>query len=284
MNQPTVHNPTNFEPSDYDVLDYLDNKRPVYYGQGSKAFEQEVQWWEKDMENTFGTEWRKKVHHCVHCGNGRVRWITAVKHVPTGDVVVFGSDCTQRLGFADKFAFKLAQLQAKAAAIKVRFSLWNKREKFLAANPEFAQAILNLEAPVHAKNSFARDVVSKLGQYGSLSEKQVNAVVASLKRDVEYASQKATGVEEVKGDAPSGRVAVKGVVLSTKVQEGFYGAQLKMLLKLENNSKVWVTVPSKAYVEKGQTLTVTATWTPSQDDKSFAYGSRPVVHSEAASL
>ena len=34
---PTVHNPTNFEPSDYEVVDYLDNKPPVYYGQGIAA-------------------------------------------------------------------------------------------------------------------------------------------------------------------------------------------------------------------------------------------------------
>jgi hypothetical protein len=32
--------------------------------------------------------------------------------------------------------------------------------------------------------------------------------------------------------------------------EGFYGSTLKMLVKLENNSRIWVTVLSKASIER----------------------------------
>lgn len=65
----TVHNPTHFEPKDYEVFDYLDNKRPVYIGEGAEAFADHVAWWEKDMELALGANWRAKIHHCVHCGN-----------------------------------------------------------------------------------------------------------------------------------------------------------------------------------------------------------------------
>jgi len=283
MAQPTVHNPTNFDPQQYDVLDYLDGKRPAYFGQGSEAHDAEVKLWEADFVQYFGADWRSKnVRKCVHCGHNPLRWLTVVKHLLTGDVVVFGADCTKRLDFADQKTFKLAQLQARDAANKVRIKVWNQREAFLKANPVFAAAI----ADYAGSNTFVKDVVAKLGLYGSLSERQVAAVVAAIARDTQKAAQPV--VEEVKGPAPEGRQTVTGVLVSVKLVEGAYGTARKGLLKLANNSKVWLTVPSKSGAERGDTLTVAATFTVSQDDKSFAFGSRPslvsVVKAEAAQV
>jgi vacuolar-type H+-ATPase subunit E/Vma4 len=274
---PTIHNPTHFEPSHYEVVDYLDNKRPVYFGQGIEAFNAEVEDWKAQMTATFGADYAKKIHRCVHCGNGNVRWITATFHEPTGETVVFGSDCTARLGFRNKVQFKLAQIQAKAEAGHARMKVWKARVAFLEANPAIAEAIEQAKNPIHAKNFFVQDVLSKLNQYGSLSVRQVEAVLKSLKRDVETAAAKAVEVTEVKGNAPEGRQTVTGVVLSTKLVEGFYGNTLKALLKLENNSKVWLTVPSKSSFGRGDTVTVTASFEVSKDDPFFAFGKRPVV-------
>jgi hypothetical protein len=271
----TVHNPTHFEPRDYEVEDYLDNRRPQYCGGPAEAHAQEVKWWQEEMVRTFGADYHRKIHRCIHCGNGTVRWITAVRHIPTNEVVVFGSDCTKRLGFADKHAFKLAQLQARADARKVRFTIWNQRQAFLAEHPAIAQALLDIEQPMHAKNTFVKDVLAKLDQYGSLSDRQVEAVVKSLARDVEYAARKTVEATEAKGDAPSGRAEVTGTVLSTKWVETDFGSTQKMLVKIENGARVWVSVPGKETIERGDTITVRATWTPSKDDKSFGFGSRP---------
>ena len=276
MATPTVHNPTHFEPADYEVVDYLDNKRPVYYGQGIEAFEAEVKWWETEMATTFGLDWRRKIHRCVHCGNGRVRWITATRHIPTGDTVVFGSDCTERLGFVNRVAFKLALLKSKAEAGHARLKVWNARVRFLEANPAFATAIEAAKGELHAKNLFVHDVIAKLNQFGSLSERQVAAVLGSLKRDVE----KATAPVEVKGDAPSGRVTVTGTILTTKTVHGDYGSTEKMLLGLPNGARVWLTLPGKARAGRGDTITVTATFEVSRDDKSFGFGKRPTLVSE----
>jgi hypothetical protein len=281
---PTVHNPVNFDPASYEVVDYLDNKRPGYYGQGIEAFEAEVKFWEADMLRVFGEDWRKKVRRCVHCGNGRVRWITATKHLPTGQTVVFGSDCTFRLDFANKQEWKLAVLKSKAEAGHARIKVWNARVKFLEANPAFAAAVEQAKNAVHAKNSFVQDVVGKLNIYGSLSERQVAAVLKSLARDVEVAGQKAVEATEVKGNAPEGRQTVTGVILSTKRVEGFYGVQEKMLVKLENNSRVWTTVPSKADAGRGDTITFTASFEVSKDDKSFGFGKRPTLVSVAKAV
>ena len=274
----TGHNPTNFEPRDYEVWDYLDNHRPQYWlGMPVEAYREEVKAWEADMERALGPDWRKLSHRCVHCGNGSIRWISVVYHFPTKTKVVFGSDCTRRLGFTDKHAFKLAQIQARAEARKVRFTIYAKRAEFLTAHPELKAMSDELADPVHAKNTFAHDVFSKLDKYGDLSDKQVASVVASMKRDHEFAARKAAEAAEVKGDAPSGRCEVSGVVLSVQERETGFGFSLKMLVKLDNNSKVWVTAPRKEDIARGDRLTVRATWEVSNTDRSFAFGARPYI-------
>jgi len=280
----TVHNPTNFNPADYDVLDYLDNRRPAYYGQDVETFAAEVKNWEADMLAVLGDNWRSKIGHCVHCGNGNVRWITAVLHIPTGDRVVFGADCTSRLQFADRMGFKLAQLKSRADAKSARIKVWHQREAFVAAHPAIANVIAVMDEPVHARNAFIHDVIGKLNRYGSLSDAQVNALTGSLARDVEFAARKAAEVTEVKGEAPNGRAVVSGSVLTTKWQSSDYGDTLKMLVKLENNSRVWLTVPGGATIERGDAVTVRATFERKADDPSFAFGKRPflVNHTSAA--
>ena len=269
---PTVHNPTHFDPAQYEVLDYLDGKRPAYFGQGIEAFEAEVKFWEAELAQAFGADWKSQnIRKCVHCGHNPLRWLTVVKYLPTGKTVVFGADCTKRLEFIDQKTFKLAQLQSKDAANKVRIKVWNAREAFLKANPVFAAAV----ASYTGSNTFVKDVVAKLGLYGSLSERQVAAVLSAIARDAQKAQAAVVEAAEVKGPAPEGRQTVTGVILSTKVVEGFYGSTLKMLVKLENNSRVWLTVPSKAAADRGDTITVAATFEVSKDDVSFAFGKRP---------
>jgi hypothetical protein len=284
---PTIHNPTHFEPRDYEVLDYLDNNRPRYFGQGIDAFEAEQAAWHDDMVRTFGADYARKIHHCVHCGNGSVRWITAVRHLPTNEVVTFGAVCTARLGFADKHAFKLAQLQARAKARKVRFTIYTKRAAFLVANPAIADALTHIDEPQHARNLFAKDVLTKLDQYGSLSVAQVAAVISSMTRDSGIAAPRAMEAAEPKGDAPSGRVTVTGTVLSIKTVDGYMPGTTahKMLLKLANASRVWLTCTDSS-ITRGDIVTVTATFEVSPTDKSFAFGKRPanVTFARASSI
>jgi len=273
MTQSTVHNPTNFDPADYEGLDYLDNKRPEYFGGDIEAWKDEIKWWEAELERALGPDWRRKSHRCVHCGNGHIRWITVTRHLPTDETVVFGADCTKRLEFVDKVTFKLAQLQSRDAARKVRIKVWNDRQRYLDAHPEIAEALKAIEEPVHAGNGFVKDVLSKLDTYGYLTERQAAAVVSSLAKDHEFAARRAEQEAEVKGDAPSGRCEVTGVILSLKERETDFGVVTKALVKLANNSKVWFT--ANWDVERGDTITVRATFEVSRDDKSFAFGKRP---------
>src|SRR5262245_20963347 len=87
---PTIHNPTNFEPADYEVRGYYDAKRPEYvFGMPAEGYAEIVRLWEMDMADGFGPDWRSKIYRCTHCGNGHVRWITATTHTPTGEIVTF---------------------------------------------------------------------------------------------------------------------------------------------------------------------------------------------------
>jgi len=278
MAAPTVHNPTNFDPAAYEVEDYLDNCPPEYSGGPVDGFAASRELWKADMIRVLGEDYARKSHRCVHCGNGRVRYITVCLHHPTGDRVVFGADCTARLGFRDRFSFKLAQLKARAEAGHARMKVWRQREAFVAAHPALAQALATLDQPVHARNTFAHDVAGKLNQYGSLSDRQVEALVASLARDVSVEARKAVEATVVRGAAPTGRLTVSGIILSTRVVDGDYGATLKMLVEVTSSrAKVWVTVPRGADVYRGDAVTVTATWTVSKDDVSFAFGKRPIL-------
>lgn len=273
MNAARVHTPSVFDPAQYEIEDYLDNQRPQYAGGPVESYAAEIQCWQADMERVLGSDWQAKAHRCIHCGNTNVRWITAVRYLPTGEMVVFGADCTARLQFRNRNEFKLAQLKrrgdVRAAALKV----WHQVERFLEQNPEIAAARTQIDGPVHAGNAFVQDVLAKLAKYGSLSEKQVAAVKASLARDIERATRREADAQEVRGDAPEGRVEITGEVVALKTQATDFGDTTKALVKLANNAKVWLTACSG--FERGAVVTVRATFKRSATDRSFAFGSRP---------
>ncbi len=295
----TIHHAVNFHPEDYTILDYLDNQPPRWYPpmfcvgmpydqfqqvmeDHRKAHAEAMERWRAEMDSFFPHRRQEQpsIRHCTHCGNGMVRYIVAVRHNPTGQNVVFGSECVARLGFANQNAFKLAQIKSRAEAGHARMKVFAAREKFLADNPAFAAVINNTEElanPVHAKNDFVRDIISKLNQYGSLSEKQVAAVVSSLQRDHEYAARKAAEAAKPKGPVPVGkRVEFAGVIVSSKWQENDFGGCTKILVELDNGARVWMTAPAAlGDVVKGSKHTFRATVEASKDDPSFGFGKRP---------
>lgn len=278
----TIHNPSNFKPEDYEVYDYFDNKFPEYhFGMTVECFEAICNEWRATKARLFPDS--QDIYHCAHCGNGLVRYIVCCLHKPTGKNVVFGDICVARLGFTNHNDFKAAQIRAKAELAHKRIVIYQKYLKTIEKYPALEAAVKNIGNPAHEKNMFAHDVVGKLKTYGELSERQITALVAALKRDEEYAARKATEVPEVVGDAPQGREVVEGVVLCKKLKEGDFGDTFKMLVKLTNNSKVWCTCPSEGLIggsmaiEVGAKIKVRATWTRKLEDKTFAFGKRPYL-------
>jgi hypothetical protein len=272
----TIHNPVNFDPAHYDIVEYFDNKPPEYhFGMSVEAFRAIREIWEKERDLLFPD---RKCYKCVHCGNGNVRYVVCARHNPTNTNVCFGADCAHKLSFANRDELKLAELKAKAELNAKKLRLYSKYQKFLTAHPEIANAEQELSNPVHANNMFVRDVLGKLKMYGELSDRQVTAVINSLKKDHEMAQQRAAAPKPT-APAPEGRVEVEGTVVSIKSKEGYYGGPsvLKMLVVLNTLAKVWVTIPGSISLRKGDLIAVTATFERSKTDEFFAFGKRPVV-------
>ncbi len=84
-----------------------------------------------------------------------------------------------------------------------------------------------------------------------------------------------------------GRVTVTGTVVSLKEYDSGYAGWsgrgtyssivTKMLMELPNGARVFCTRPSGSGINRGDTVTVTATWQRKADDRSFATGKRPIV-------
>jgi hypothetical protein len=308
-NDNNSHSVQNFNPAEYEILDYLDNKPPQYYpGATPYLFELAHEQWKSAIRRYFPTSAcvttgntpqlpEHNIHKCRHCGQTNVRYIVAVKHLPTNTNMVFGDVCVSHLGFPNYQAFRAAQVRARAAQGNSNLRVFQLRERFLQNYPELKEMLESGEIsnPVHDNNSFAKDVLSKLDRYGSLSPRQVESVVASLKRDYEHArlaAQRASEEERRRTTclpAPCGRATVEGKILMVKNYGGngfgFNEVAWKMLVLLTTGAKVFVSVPAGLCNEVGSQLMelrekqvkLTATFKPKDGDPTFAYGKRPIA-------
>jgi hypothetical protein len=287
-----LHNEANFKPEEYEVVAYLDNRPPQFcpfaganMQQAAAMYEAERAHWNQEINHYFPHRAQgdpdQNIHKCRHCGNTNVRYIVACLHIPSGKNVVFGDICVDRLSFANRSEFKAAQVRARAEQNNARLRVYAARVRFLdqPENAEFKAALEDINHEAHKRNDFARDIVAKFNQYGSVSARQIECFISSLKRDHEYAARKAAEAQEVKGPVPTGRVEFNCEVLSTRIQESQFGETVKMLVKLENNSRVWVTVPSAcgSSAVRGAKLRIRATVEASKDDPSFGFGKRPTL-------
>lgn len=134
--------------------------------------------------------------------------------------------------------------------------------------------------PLGPVPSFARDAREK---WGSLTDGQT----AALQRIYDERTQRNTDREAQRAAEAAtaqpwtaGRQVVEGVILSTKSIENDFGGAFKMLVKREDGSKLWVSVPSSIIGQgggqyRGLWVQMTVTVQPKQGEETFAFGSRP---------
>jgi len=210
-------------------------------------------------------------------------------------MVTFGADCVWNLNFPGRDEYMAHKLASAAKTRRENAKIYHKRVKFIEAHPELSEVIAAYEANERV-GEFCRNVISKLFRYGSLSDKQVAAVVkvweGNKEREAARKAREAEEAAEVKGPAPEGRQDVRGTVLGGREDVTDWGTSFKMLVKLENNSKVWVSIPAALLTSthsegfhgqgaiellKGRSISFRATFTVSKDDPHFAFGKRPTV-------
>lgn len=115
------HRPAEFDPSDYVVIDYLDNRRPEYQpGMPIEAFEAAVALWQRRIFQHFpdfrtgGTDHRS-ISTCNHCGHPGIRWVAVVKQISTGKKLAFGETCADRVELSGRDSFKAKFIKDRAA-------------------------------------------------------------------------------------------------------------------------------------------------------------------------
>lgn len=293
MNRTDIHRPSAIVPSDYDFVAFeylkLDSLGAC------DALMRERAKIEAHMARTGGT-YSSHEHggNCMVCGNVFATYTVLFYHRPSNVYVRLGQDCAMKLEMSNDGAYN----RFTAAVRDAREAQAGKRKAEATLNDaglSSAWALYNAQWSESFRNdeTIARDIVSKLVKYGSLSEKQV-AFLRSLMERIERRPQIEAQRAAEAAAAPAwvaGRQVVTGEIVSAKWQENdfAYGAEasLKALIKLADGRKLWTTLPRVFYDTqsdcatwaRGKQITINVTVQPKDGDHSFAFGKRPTLQS-----
>lgn len=225
---------------------------------------------------------------CQHCG-AHLRYAALLKHQVSQEMLWVGETCLDnRFSGMTKAQFdhlrKTAMLAREAAEKLAAFN------QFLVDHPELVPAtytynlVFDVEQGEFAHEKFGTgwatsviaDILSKLRQYGSISEKQI-ALIVRLEAEIE--EKISNYIPPVpNGPAPRGKQTIEGEFVSSKAVEGYMGnTAYKMIVKLDNGSRVYGTIPmSLSDVNKGDRVQFTATFEAPRDGaEDFAFFKRP---------
>jgi hypothetical protein len=285
-NRTDVHSPVNLVTEDYEYVGAFDNSPPPgsYIGDGLRTFDfdgvsiQGTNWMNAEMRYLCGlVEASKTARYgdswqCDHCG-ARIRYVGVLLHKPTGDHIAVGETCLDNRFGRATVDFQKLRKQAQLDREKQR--LLTASNAFRAEHDEVDWLALD-----ESENSFVQDVIRKLRQYGSISDKQLAAIQTALVRDAEREVRQAAEALVPKAEVPEGKgLVIVGELVSTKWVESQYGSALKGLVKVESEFgfyKVWGTVPSAiSDANRGDIIKFTANVQRSEKDADFGFFSRP---------
>lgn len=268
-----VHSPTNLKTEDYEFLDCID-----WGGSdvGAAAAAHRVA-----VINRVIVQPKRRWAHvhasmqCDHCG-ARIRYAALMLHRPTNTVVEIGETCLDNRFSVASSVFQ--QMRKDAQLDREQQRIKRARDTFVKANPDLA--VLNTdELPRElAWNNFLADLSRKLKQYGELSEKQCDwarriisdAQAQNAARDAKRAAE----AMQPKTECPTGRVEIKGEVLTVKWQDGMFPAY-KMRVRDDRGFAVWGSVPRSIDPKRADRVRFVASVEPSKDDPTFGFFSRP---------
>lgn len=262
--------PSVFDPADFEVFSYVDLEE---FRDG--GFAGHIREWERDLVDTFGAARTAKtlgyfsyldtfpteaelaevnpLNICDHCGAHGLRYIAAVRQISTGNVFVFGSSCVARAELRDRAEFKLVSLKKLAADRRQRAELAHKQAIFLNENPDIREFILAIPHGEQGEPKHSFDFINSmdlaLNKYGSLTDNQAAALrkVIAKQPERERIERERAERDANKGPAPEGRQTVRGEIVSVKARDGYMpgSVEYKMVVRLENDSAVWVTIPRR---------------------------------------
>jgi len=282
MTRTDIHRPSAIIPSEYEWVGF-----ECVPSTGDALADVDAQLSERariraHMARTGGT-YSRHAHggNCMVCGNANAIYTVLFHHRPSNVYVRMGQDCAQKcdMGYDEGRwnAFRRNMDDARrnrAGKLKAERTLSDA-----GLTRAWEVYVANVAVPGHDEEIIIRDIVSKLIQYGSLSDKQFGFVRNLIRRIDTRTERLAARAAEQEAAAPlpaAGRVVIEGEVISTKVVDTDFGTFTKMLVRHVTGWKVWGTVPAAlAGVQKGEKVRFTATLAPSNDDPKFGFFSRP---------
>ena len=269
-----IHAPTGLVTEDYTYVASFDNELPPFASPRTMTHFYANQQRLLSLVAT-STSAHRGLTRCHHCG-ASIRYIAILRHTPTSQHIAVGETCLSNRFERATTEFQALRKQAAldAAEHRIRAAV----AEFLDAHPDLA---FMGDKDYTTDNTFIADVACKLRRYGSLSERQVEAVRESLVRDEERAKRDAQRAAEIAAAAPvpTGRIVIEGEVVGIKVVPGFTRYDpptTKLTIKADAGWRVWVTCPSGiTEVERGNRVRLTATVEASEKDPTFGFGKRP---------
>lgn len=293
------HRPVNLVTEDYDYVECYDSQAgvgpcpttgdPVIL----EAYRRAVDAHRKHMErlrNLVATSSVKRgLTQCHHCG-AHIRYGALLHHRPTDTFIAVGETCLENR--FERATQEFHNLRKAAQLDREKQRIVAEKNAFVEANPDLGFMLNDPNHnswPIDARdNSFVIDVTARLRRYGSISDRQVNAVRKAIQRDRERRLERAQE-EWIPVPNHGERERIEGVVLSTRWDEGYEGDMVqKMLLRVETtggNFKLWGNAPSRLNVQKGDRVRFTVRWNRSDKDDYFGFfrmdsGSKPELVEE----
>ena len=314
MARTDTHRPSKINPQDYRFLgnDYLGSDIELEVIKVHRSMR-------KQYMETHGIEYARHKHGgtCQCCGASAL-YVAWYHHVPTDTAIRIGHICADKMSIGDPRAFrtfrkqvkdarqrKAGQAKAKALLsdknLSLAWDMYNAKTLDeaveLVVEPTFiekmeSRGLKRLHESFERNVMIIRDIVSKMVKYGNLTgpqEKYLSNLVSFVGDYHEKATEKMNEIDNKRQSAlpaPHGRKKVKAKVCGIRYNADGFG-QSKMLIETTNGWKAWLTIPTvlRRMVNeeselKGKTITVTATWKPSNDDRYFAFGSRPYAYTQ----
>lgn len=199
----TIHNPSQFNPESYAVVDYIDageiaaiwagynqlanSNREAGCSEFNAAAYARAQADEKAVRDTYEKYFgvRECPTQCQHCGTGRARYFAVAFHKPTSTHIAVGHICADhRLGLTiDEYRFD--RLKERAAAIRTEQKRDLALAKLAETDAELADAFdaANFDAR-HENVAIAREQAA-LGVTAESTQAERDAVGEAVRRGVQ---------------------------------------------------------------------------------------------------
>ena len=219
-------------------------------------------------EELFGTKQTLGNPGRCACCNKPIMYSAGVYIKPLDFMVTIGRQCAVKVdGLSQLSNVKMEYLRDRKVAAK-------RANEFTGSVEGLAEVLEWCKTP--KAHYIAKDMASKIRQYGSLSEKQLDLLFKLFTSAKDNAAKDAEFAPT--GPAPEGKQLVTGTILGFKEVESDFGSSTKMIVRLDGTfAKVYVTLPASIAenAERGSHIQFSANFKRSTDDQFFAFGSRP---------